>query len=376
MTSFLNLQGFIRGVTYRAYLARDLKRYSFSEFDINSASPYGIIEFDDGEIAYSKWASPKRTRTYPFARIYNTYNTQKVLTVIPVIKDEGLDGDLDKLQYSTISWMNLLNVYIVLAYYTTAVKNNSKKQGERQKLTNQKFDNTFVKSQIAEISQYRQSALHWNKNLFEERFVSIFQNALAAYQQISQKTKVNIHPQNSLIEYLGKIREDFEEFKNISLRGSQQASLREVQTLHQLEHLNDGVKATICIRNYLGGIYYLTVDEVILNDEAWIIQESKNSNKDPIPGESDIQDGLFKLIIFSNLSSLQLDGIEVPFLVRLKLSGRGISTKVVLPCSEAELSHFFEQNNTFRRSHKDLIKKLQLEAMNNQSLTIEIGANE
>jgi hypothetical protein len=87
-----------------------------AEFDINQAPTYGVIQTEDGEIAYSKWVSPKRTRSYPFARIYNTYNASKILTVIPVIKDEGQDEDLDKLQYSTISWMNLLNTYIVLGY--------------------------------------------------------------------------------------------------------------------------------------------------------------------------------------------------------------------------------------------------------------------
>jgi hypothetical protein len=43
------------------------------------------------------------------------------LTVIPVLKDEGIDGDLDRIQYSTISWMNLLNIYIVLGYYGVVI---------------------------------------------------------------------------------------------------------------------------------------------------------------------------------------------------------------------------------------------------------------
>jgi DNA-dependent RNA polymerase auxiliary subunit epsilon len=89
-----------------------------------------------------------------------------VITIIPVIKDEGQDGDRDRIQYSTISWMNLLNIYIVLAYYETAQKSDKRGQSNKQKLTNQQFNNEFVRSQIDEILAYHQSALHWNKNLF------------------------------------------------------------------------------------------------------------------------------------------------------------------------------------------------------------------
>lgn len=110
MSDTLVFNGFIKDVRYHACLTDKLTSYDFSKFDINTAKTYGVIEFDCGEIAFSKWVSPKRTRSYPFERLYNTYNSSKVLTIIPVIKDEGNDGDLDRIQYSTISWMNLLNV--------------------------------------------------------------------------------------------------------------------------------------------------------------------------------------------------------------------------------------------------------------------------
>jgi hypothetical protein len=72
MAGVLNFQGFIRGVSYKAYLVEPLKRYAIEDFEINRVSPSGIVELSEGEIAYSKWVSPKRTRSYPFARIYNT----------------------------------------------------------------------------------------------------------------------------------------------------------------------------------------------------------------------------------------------------------------------------------------------------------------
>ena len=112
----LNFEGFIKDVQYKAFLVEDLPQYEHKDFDINKVETSGKIIFPNGEFAYSKWVSPKRTRSYPFERLYNTFNSPMRLTVIPVLKDEGLDGDLDRIQYSTISWMNLLNIYIVLAY--------------------------------------------------------------------------------------------------------------------------------------------------------------------------------------------------------------------------------------------------------------------
>ncbi|MBC8141394.1 MAG: hypothetical protein H7Y38_08125, partial [Armatimonadetes bacterium] len=118
--SAIHLTGFVRDVKYTACLTNPLASYLAEGFDINVVVPSGIVSADDWQGAYSRWVSPKRTRSYPFERLYNTFNAPLRLTVIPVIKDEGADGDLDRVQYSTISWMNLLNVYVVLAYYRSA----------------------------------------------------------------------------------------------------------------------------------------------------------------------------------------------------------------------------------------------------------------
>ncbi|MHC5851063.1 hypothetical protein [Nostoc sp. JL34] len=112
MAEVLHFTGFIKGVTSKTYLDDNLSKINLDVFDVNKERGYGLIKSPTTEIAYSKWVSPKRTRSYPFARIYNTYNSSKVITIIPVIKDEGKDGDIDKIQSSTISWMNLLNIYI------------------------------------------------------------------------------------------------------------------------------------------------------------------------------------------------------------------------------------------------------------------------
>ncbi len=117
MSEILHFEGFIKDVSYRAFVTKkdvtgkNLETFDFDIFDINTAPTSGLIRARIGEglLGYSKWVSPKRTRSYPFERIYNTYNSSKILTVIPIIKDEGLDGDIDKIGWMTFSWMNLLN---------------------------------------------------------------------------------------------------------------------------------------------------------------------------------------------------------------------------------------------------------------------------
>lgn len=377
MTEILHFTGFIRGVKYRACLTESLTKIPFAEFDVNRCNAYGIIQADDMELAYSKWVSPKRSRSYPFARIYNTYNAAKVITIIPVIKDEGRDGDLDKLQYSTISWMNLLNTYIVLGYYENAIKSQKKGQSDKHKLTNQSFNREFINAQIQEIIDYRQSALHWNKNLFEERFTHIFRQALDSYSAISNQTQVQIHSHAGMEKYLQATTEDFEEFKNLSLKGSQGASRREALTSHALEYLIDGTKATFCIENYLGGTYYLTPDEILHTENGYVIQESKNATKEALPKLADIQDGLFKLILFSNIDTLQLNGSRVDFSARLKLTGRNVRGRIILPCTSEEVEEFLKQNaGVFKRKEQDIIRKLLMETQRNENLEIEIRANQ
>ena len=374
MSDILIFNGFIKDVQYHACLTNKLTPYNLSQFDINTAKTYGVIEFDSGQLAFSKWVSPKRTRSYPFERLYNTYNSSKILTVIPVLKDEGCDGDLDRIQYSTISWMNLLNVYIVLAYYETARKNLSPKQHDRQKLTFQKLNTQIVTSQIAEIIKYKQSALHWNRSLFEDKFIEIYQKAIDSYELISQKTEVKVHPHEHQVEYLAKIRADYQQFKDISLKGSQGAAVRESKTSHQFEYLSDGFKGIFYIQNYLGGVYHLTADEIVYEKGNYIIQESKNSVKSFFPSVSDIKDGLFKLILFANIHTLKLNHQPVNFSIKLKLTGYGVKGNILFPCSDEEFQNFlYDNSHHVKNKHKEILQKLRLEAEHNKNLTVELG---
>ncbi len=171
--------------------------------------------------------------------------------------------------------------------------------------------------------------------------------------------------------------QDFQRFKDISLRGSQGAALRETKTLHGLEYLTDGGKATFEIENYLGGVYYLTADEILQEDDKYVIQESKNATLAFLPSVADIKDGLFKLILFSNLDSLTLDGKRVQFKTRLKLTGRDIRGSIRLPCSDRPLKNFMDANAPgIRKRQQAVLEKLNWEARNNKNLEVEVERNQ
>ncbi len=75
----------ITGIEYKIKLAKELEKIDFKHFNINNC-PYSCLITDNKKMfAFSKWVSPKRTRTYPYERVYNTLSSSKKITVIPIV---------------------------------------------------------------------------------------------------------------------------------------------------------------------------------------------------------------------------------------------------------------------------------------------------
>ena len=122
----MDITGKIKGIKYKKILERNLNKFNLECFDINS-SPTSSLVFDrENLFAISKWVSLKRTRSYPYERICDTIHISKKITVIPVVKDEGKNGDRDFLQWDTVSMMSLLDIYVIFAYYSDAKKLKNK----------------------------------------------------------------------------------------------------------------------------------------------------------------------------------------------------------------------------------------------------------
>ena len=370
------LEGFIRDGIYTPYLnPESFEEYDIAQFDVNQAQSYGLINLgtQGNNLAFSKWVSPKRTRTYPFARIYNTFhfNTKKI-TIIPIIKDEGAGTqNNDRINFITFSWMNLLDIYVILAWY----EDGERKPGTTDRITNQILNVESVREKLLEVSQYRMSALHWNTTHFEKDFESIYLNAVDGYKKISQEKNVSVHNPQDHLETLEKFKADGQfrlaSFKEASLPRSYQAANREAVTTHLLESLQENTKGVFRISNYLGGEYYLTADEVYWEGNQLIIQESKNSSTGKLPSEVDIKDGLFKLMLFAKMEGLAVDDREnVQFTTRLKLTGNLISS-LFLPCSTKDVFNFCTENS-LTQTHREKLILLNQEASQNNKLQIWI----
>ena len=146
----MNIEGKITGIKYAIKLLNNLAIIDRNTFDINKCPTACLISDGKTTFAISKWVSPKRTRSYPYERVYNTLNISKKITVIPIVKDEGATGDRDFIQWDTVSMMSLLDVYVIFAYYDKAEKRGLK-------ITKQQFDNDFVKNKIKEIERFHNS---------------------------------------------------------------------------------------------------------------------------------------------------------------------------------------------------------------------------
>lgn len=374
MAKILQLKGIIRNIKHESLVrTRRLKRYAFELFDINASYSSGIIAFDEETIlGYSKWVSPKRTRSYPFARIYKTYHLPKKITVIPVIKDEGIRGDNDRINFITLSWMNLMNVYVILAWYDSAKKHPSRDN----KITGQQFNNEYVKQRILEIRRNQKSALHWNVMHFERDFERVYRQAVKRYQEIGQQLNCEMHAAekhlNVLEQYLADGEFSRDAFARASLPRSISAAKRETVTIHELEYLGDGDKAYFALENLLGGKYHLTVDEVYWDGDMLVIQESKNSSKNKLPGLGDIQDGLFRCILYHNINELYLDNNPIRFSTHLKLTGAAAGI-LNLPAADSTVVQAFAEMNQLTRANHQLLKRLNSEAQVNQGLRIQIA---
>ena len=376
MNKVLHLRGVIRDVKYRPQLRlRRLKRYALNTFDINSAANAGIIDFDEETVLpYSKWISPKPSRSYPSASMYKIYHLPKPFTIIPILKDEGSGSqNNDRITYTTYSRMNLLNIYVILAWYESAEPHHK----FANRIKNQLLNSSHVVDKIHEVMSYKQSALHWNRTHFKRDFERIYRRAVQCYQAVGRAYDLEMNSAENhltlLDQYLVNGKFSLEAFAKYSSPRSASAAKREALTLHELEHLSAGDKGYFELKNLLGGEYHITADEVYWEDDRLVIQESKNSTTAKLPGATDIQDGLFKNILFHSIDELYLGDQAINFVTRLKLTGAVIG-ELKLPAESSVIDEFSNMNK-LKSSERKLIIGLNLEATNNTGLSIEIATN-
>ena len=343
----------ITGIEYKPKLTAKLDTFDFENFDINDLPSSCIIEYKDFSFGLSKWVSPKRTRSYPYARVYDTLGTAKRITVIPIIKDEGKSGDRDFIQWDTVSLMSLLDVFVVFTYYKSAGKHNTRDD----KITNQKFDNELVKQKINEIKNYHSSALHWNLKEIEHSFPDLIQKVKASYNKIGKRLNVAFHNEQGIVRFANQFINGVKDFMQTSRQKAQEAQNREMQTIQPKEALSTLTKATITIENYLGGKYYFTTDEIRIEKNKIYLIEAKHSRNSILPSIGDIKDGLLKMILYTNLKNVKAADNKFFAIPVLKLT----SSKLTNIICQSDI----ETNSELNGRQKEMLKTLFDEANEN-----------
>jgi hypothetical protein len=357
----MEITGQITGVIkYKTFLNERLEECDLASFDINQAPSCCLVKDKTYIAAVSKWVTPKRTRSYPYERVYNTLDSSKKITVIPIVKDEGMAGDRDFLQWDSVSLMSLLDVFVILAYYTEATPKGNK-------ITDQRFDNNYIISKIREIEKCHSSALHWNLNELRYALPNLINIAKEHYAHIAEKTKIVLHNAKGIDCFKTRIDKDIAAFMRFSRIKAKEAQAREFAAVQPKEVLITKTKAKITIGNYLGGLYYFTVDETLVKDNMLYLIESKHSKNSILPSKSDIKDGLLKMILYSNLRKITLDGKRIKSVAVLRLTSKKIDGALCLIKSLRD----FAVKNKLSSDATNLIKTLFDEAKEN-GFSIEI----
>lgn len=297
----LDISARIENVEYSPFLCKELDEYDMEELRSGVAFSDGAFRLrtEQGDIGVSWWVTPKRTRSYPYTRVYNTLNSPKKVTIIPIVKEEGADGDRDYLQWSSVSLMSLLGVYVIPAYYADAEKNPD----YENKITNQEFDYEYLERKLNELLDYQSDALHWNMKEMERL------NELADvceekyYEEISPKTGVEMHSRKHFRQKMEKITESVDEFRRTSKQQSKEAQRREFLTDQPKEEAVYD-KGRVTVENFLGGVYHFTADEAMVIDDTVVLIEKKHTRR-TMPSMGDIKDGLLKSVVFSNIEKAE-----------------------------------------------------------------------
>ncbi|MGB9703084.1 MAG: hypothetical protein ACPL1A_10245 [Candidatus Kapaibacteriota bacterium] len=236
---------------------------------------------------------------------------------------------------------------------------------QTKKITNQQFNNKYVISKIKEIEQYHSSALHWNLHELNTNLHSIIDKVKTSYSKIEKLTGVKLHNPNGLDNFKEKIGKDVSLFMTFSRGKAEKAQSREFVTQQPKESLSTLTKAKITITNYLGGQYFLTVDEILLSKTKISLIEGKHSTNALFPSKGDIKDGLLKMILYCNLSDVSVNGKKIKSEAVLSLTSTKLKGSINSSSTKKEMTNFFEVNK-FSKHQILLVETIFTEAKRNK----------
>ncbi|RTL35075.1 MAG: hypothetical protein EKK48_29735 [Candidatus Melainabacteria bacterium] len=292
----MEIEARIRGIHYTSVLNRELSIFDEQQFPEALRSGSFLLQTSTSQsFACSVWLTPKRSRTHPLARVYDTLKgVERKVAFIPLVKDEA-DGDCDYLQWDTVALMGLLGIYVIPGYYSDAelsVRNT-------KKLTNFVWDAWYLKQQMELLKNYHSSAVHWNMEQFN-KLAALADKALNAHSMLSTKFGIEMRSLKSLPRKIEELKLGQQNFLTQGRMRSKSAQMRETSTVQPKEFFL-GNKAGITITDLVGGVYHLTADDCLIRDDTIFLVESKHSETAGLSSSESIKEGLIKMALFCNI---------------------------------------------------------------------------
>jgi len=353
------ISGSVEKIKYKQFVNDKLRESKFENFDINKSQGAFLLNNNKETIAVSRWISPKRTRSYPYERVYDTLGVSgKKVTIIPVVKDEGLGGERDFLQWDTISLLSLLDVHVILAYYESAEKNTKR----ADQITAQKFDNNYILSRLKEVFEFNGTPREWNERE-SKQLKNVFEKAKLSYKKISAETKTYLHDLTALDELI-KVAETPEKFLEFSRNKSQKAQAREFVTDQPKEALSTDTKAKVTINNALFGKYFFTCDETKIENKTVFLIEAKHSVRAKMPSKNDIKDGFIKMMLYTNLQNVKVGAKPHNLKVQIRLTANQLKGSINSDANDENVNNFLTEN-AFTSNDSNFVKKIFQEAKEN-----------
>jgi hypothetical protein len=359
-------------IDYNPQLCSQLTEFQFDDFRTGAAFRKSsfLLKYDDKKsFAVSRWTSPKPSRTYPHARVYDTLAHPLRLTIIPYAKDEGKAGEPDFLQWDYVSLMSLLQVFVIPGFYISARKNSRRPD----KITAQNFDYQYLTERLIALATFNQSdPAHWNMDEISNQIVKVAQSARVSYEKIAKETGVELHKLAGIEKRINEMQDDLANFRTRSRRAAESARQRESKTIHIRERVNEP-KAYLTIKNFIGGYYYWATDEAVIIGDKILLSEKKNSEKRKLPSLQAIKDACIRMVVFTNLTQVKVGDKEYKQLAAIGLTSDLLLGACHNRMANGDIDRFFSKNELNERD-RNLIRGVFREANVNKFIAV-VGAS-
>ncbi len=173
-----------------------------------------------------------------------------------------------------------------------------------------------------------------------------------------------MHGDRGISTRIEVIKESVAKFQSNSRELASSAQNREYQTTQPKESVIED-KATITIKNYLGGYYYFTVDEVFLKRNNLFLIEKKHSENSLVPSIADVKDGLVKMMLYTNFSEVLVSDKPFPHHPTLGLTSKNIRGYCHTLSTEKEQASFFSANKFSPKASQSLLNLFREGRLNN-----------